>query len=312
MALSSPRADNLNIICDLVWLVSEGEIYDLPSFRMYTTTRQLMNGCKPWKSTRQYHYTSALRDLELVNITREKAELTNKGCELAKTVHFGYLQPRELRTDEKEFLRSHLILYKPFTRFLGRFLLTSKIFSCYKQLQAEGGILAFEKDRQSGIEVMIRPDGQTELLPPNMVYEIKWTLKNWCKDLSLIDEIFLEYTFNHIGNRHRRVFFPLKIDASEMSLDDFKEKIDSLINSGLYNVSHIRIPLLMYDYCTKYYISVRWFHLLLGKLYQKFPSKYRLEKTSALYVDKRYIHRINGYTNYPKVDDSYRYSLVIK
>ncbi|MBA7708142.1 hypothetical protein ES703_117033 [subsurface metagenome] len=311
MALASPRADNLNIICDLAWLVSEGEIYDPPSFRMYTTTRQLMNGFKPWKRTRQYHYISALRDLKLVNLAGKEAELTNKGFELAKTVCFGYLQPRKLCQSEKEFLRAHLLSYTPFVKFLGRFLLTSRKFSSYKQLQTGGGILIFEKDRQSGIEVMIRPDGQAEILSPNMVYEIKWTLKNWCKDLSIIDELFLEYTFNHIGNRHRRIFFPLKLDAPEISLDDFKARIDSLLSSGLYNGSHVRIPLLMYDFCTKYYFPVRGFHLLLGKLYQNFPSKYRLEKVSSLSIDER-PHRINGYTNYPKIDASYRYSLVIK
>jgi len=271
-----------------------------------------MDGRKPWKQTRQYHYVSALRDLELVSLTRKKAELTDKGHELAKVVFFGYLQPRELCQNEKEFLRVHLLAYQPFVKFLGRFLFTSRNFSSYKQLKSEGGILIFEKDRQNEVEVMIRPDGQRELLPPNMVYEIKWTLKNWCKDLSLIDEIFLEYTFNNIGNRHRRIFFPLNIDVSEMSLDDFREKIDSLLNSGLYNGNYVRIPLLMYDFCTKYYISVRGFHLMLGKLYQKFPTKYRLEKISSLYIDERYIHKINGYANYPKIDDSYRYSLVRK
>ena len=311
MALESPRADNLHIICDLVWLVSDGEIRDSQSFKEYTSARQIINGRKPWGQTRQYHYVSALRDLELVRLTSKYAELTVKGSELAKLVCFGYLQPRELCHSEKEFLQGHLISYKPFQRFLERFLSTSKSFISYKQLKKEGGILVLEKDRQSGIEVMIRQDGQTELLPRNMVYEIKWTLKNWCKDLSLIDEIFLEYSFIHIGSRHRRVFFPLKIDASEMRLDDFKEKIDSLLNSGLYNGSHVRIPLLMYDFCTKYYFPVRGFHLLLGKLYQDFPSKYRLEKVSSLYIDER-PHRINGYTNYPKIDDSYRYSLVIK
>lgn len=88
MALESPRADNLHIICDLVWLVSDGEIRDSQSFKEYTSARQIINGRKPWGRTRQYHYVSALRDLELVRLTRKNAELTNKGYELAKFALF--------------------------------------------------------------------------------------------------------------------------------------------------------------------------------------------------------------------------------
>lgn len=311
MALASPRADNLNIICDLVWLVSEGEIHDSTSFRAYTTTRHLMDGRKPWKPTRQYHYVSALRDLELVSLTRKTAELTDKGRELAKAVCFGYLQPRELCQNEKEFLRANLLSYRPFVMFLEKFLVSSKEFQSYEQFHSDGGILIFEKDRKTGDQYLIRANDEREPLPKKMVYEIKWTLKNWSKDLGLIDEIFLEQAMNNIGDRHKRVFFPIKTKASEISLGDLKSRIDSLINTTANGGNRVRIPLLMYDFCVRYFISVEGFHYLLKRLSQEFPDHYRLEKIPSVFIDER-PHNINGYSNYPRIGNVYRYSLVVK
>jgi hypothetical protein len=310
MALASPRADNLNIICDLVWLVSVGEICDSASFRAYTTNRQFVDGRKSWKPTRQYHYVSALRDLQLANITRERADLTGRGCELAGVVQFGRLRPRELSDHEREFLRTHLLSYRPFVAFLERFLVSSKKFQGYDQLRSDGGILAFEKDRETGDQYLIKANREKEPLPKKMVYELKWTLKNWSKDLGLIDEIFLEQAMNNVGDRHKRIFFPVKTKLSEVPLEDLRSRIDSLIDTT-NGANRVRIPLLMYDFCVRYFAAVEEFHCLLRRLSQEFPDHYRLEKISSVFIDER-PHKINGYSNYTRTGNVYRYSLVVK
>lgn len=311
MALSSPRADNLSIICDLVFLISRGKISDIKAFQELTTTFRVKGGYAPWKKTRQYHYISALRDLKLVDIRKSGIILMPEGRELAELVDFGGLERRELNKDEKAFLRDHLRSYSPFVSFLGKFLVTSKEFESYQQLLVDGGVVIFEKDDEKLLERLIKPNGESEPLPKARIYEIKWTLKNWCKDLDLIDEVFLERGMENIGERHRRVFFPLKIKLTDLSLDDFRSRIDYLLMTKLYKENRVRIPLVMYDFCTTYFLSIKGFHYLLSKLYQTIPNRYRLEKISSVYIDER-PHRVNGYTNYPKIDDCYRYSLVVR
>lgn len=311
MALSSPRADSLSIICDLVLLISQKKIIDTRSLRQLLTVPQSKDGFPKWGRTRQYHYTSALRDFKLVEMLRHKIELTSQARVLARVVDFGNLIRRRLNEGEKTFLRNHLLSYDPLRAFLTKFLLTSKQFEGYEQLITDGGIIIFEKDKVTGTERLIKANGEPELLPKACIYEVKWTLKNWCKELELIDEIFLEHSMDNVGDRHRRVFFPLKIRVDDLTVNDFRSRIDSLIRTRQYAGKFIRISMLMYDFCTTYFLSVKGFQYLLGELYRELPNKYRLEKISSVYIDER-PHRVNGYTNYPKIDDCYRYSLVVK
>ena len=307
--MSSPRADNLSIICDLVFLISDSKVSDSRRLFELVSIIQEHRCASLWRRTRQYHYISALRDLELIKIHRRNMEMTSQAYSLARIVTFGNLERRPLNEAEKAFLREHLISYEPLRNFLSRFLMTSMRLEGYEQLRADGGILILEKDNRNGAEILIKPNGQTE--PLENVWEIKWTLKNWCKDLDIIDEIFLERDMTNIGDRHRRVFFPLKTSVTDYTLEDFKSKVNYLLEKIGGKGKRARIPLLMYDFCTTYFLPVKGFHYLLGRLYQELPDKYSLEKIPSVYIDER-PHRVNGYTNYPKIGDCYRYSLVVR
>jgi len=309
MALKSPRADNLSILCDLLILISQSSIRKPKEFGELIVAFRQKIGKTPWKRTRIYHYWSALRDLQLVSMSNEKIELTNRGVELAKVANFGSLERRELNDVEKRFFRNLLLDYKPFRSYLARFLTKGHSFETYEQLITDGGILIFEKDRVSNSEKLIKASGEPEELSKEKVKEIYWTLKNWCKDLDLIDEIFLEEKMENIRNRH--LIFPIKVTADNLPLEKFRLWIDLLINTKKYGTKYIPIPLLMYDFCTSHFVSVKSFHYRLGELYRAYPDEYTLEKISSLYIDER-PHRIHMYQNYPRVNDFYRYSLVLR
>jgi hypothetical protein len=334
MPLSSPRADNLAFIRDLLVLIYRGNITDQTSFDTYLSEN------KNWKKSRRYHYLSGLRDLHFIrkeNDTIKLEEAGEKSSQLGIS-NFGGLDwiKSILNEEEKDLIKHHLLHYPPFMEFLSLFLetdeLLNKYSTFYKDAKAIG--LVFDKGEYnrritetgrpislSGWKV-IRPNGISKSLSKSEKHAIMWTLKYWAKTLDLIDELWIPQFKEYLG-RFQKALFPIKVKEKEISLDRFQRELDSLIDKRDYHSSYIPIPILIYDFCTTYFVPVKLFLNLLCRLHFKLPGDYYLDKVSRAYIDERYHwigkRQIPGeqkyqrtYTNYPRIDDFYSSHLVIR
>lgn len=334
MSLSSPRADNLAFIRDILIPIFRGEITVQASFDTYLSKN------KGWKKSRRYHYLSALRDLHFIRKENGNIKLEEAGKKLAKIGmdNFGSLNElnSQLNEREKNFFRQHLLHYLPFVKFLSLFLEKEEIINNYSTFFKEGRAIGFDFDneecnqrgigpdknqiRLSGWKV-IRPDGTSRSLSKTEQHATMWTLKYWGKSLDLIDELWIP-EFREYPNRFQKAVFPIKVKEEEISLDKFQDWLDSLIRQQNYLSNYIPIPILIHDFCTTYFLKVKAFLKLLCFLHFRFPGEYYLDKVSRAYIDER-LHSIGrkkkseggyqrNYTNYPQIDDFYSSHLVIR
>ena len=141
---------------------------------------------------------------------------------------------------------------------------------------------------------------------------MRWSLKLWCKQLGIIDEIWLgEDTWysKSLVSIPPRLFFPIKRDIEDIAPAKFRHMIDSVVQEKLGRQRHVFIPLLMYHFCTTYFVSVQSFHSKLAELYHSDPYHYYLELGSLVGVQDS---RIRDYQNYPQVDGYIRNYLLVR
>lgn len=334
MPLSSPRADNLSFMRDILILISRGEITDWASFEDYLSKK------KGWKKARRYHYLSALRELHFIKEQKNFIKLEEAGKKIVQigASSFGDLNElsSSLSEQEKEFFRNYLLYYPNFVRFLSFFLENKEMLNNYSTFLSKAKVIGFEFDKNELNKTIVGQDGnkkrlsgwkliksndESESLSITERHEIMWTLKNWGKRLDLIDEIWIP-KFRDYPNRFQKILFPIKVREGKINLDIFQEWLDELIREYNYSSNYIPIPILMYDFCTNYFVNVKTFQRFLCLLYFRSPGEYYLDKISRAFIDER-LHRIgrgkeqkredwSNYTNYPKVDDFYRSHLVVR
>lgn len=337
MSLSSPRADNLAFMRDILVLIYNGEIKDQLSFDTYLRVN------KEWKKSRRYHYLSVLRDLHFIKKENGNIELEEVGRKAVQVgvESFGGMDgvSSQLSDEEKTFMRDHLLGFPPFVEFLSLFVGEKEAQPMnYTTFYEEGRAIGLEfcKDEEnkevtgpnghqmllSGWRV-IRPDGTIRPLSKTEKHATMWTLKYWAKTLGLIDELWIP-KFREYPNRFQKAMFPIKAKEEEISLEIFQGQLDSLIKGRNYISSYIPIPILIHDFCTTYFVKVKTFLKLLCFLHFRLPGEYYLDKVSRAYIDERF-HWIGkrqipgeknrfqrNYTNYPRIDDFYSSHLVIR
>ncbi len=309
MSLKHPRADNLILIRNFIFAIYEGIVTKLEDFKLI----------KPaWSRTRHYHYWSAIRDLGFAYLKKDTIVLTKLGKELALLVDpFTINSVENLRSPEIEVFKNAFEEYKPLQEFLTYFISNGESFSNFDHwLKYSGFIIMTLKDSHTGdakksAELKI-PTGRTVPLNPSQVRSMLWSLKRWCKQIHILDEIYLESKtkFGINPSIPQRILFPIKIKLSEMSLERFKILLFYIIKK-IVRESYIPIPTLSYHFCTKYYASLQDFHHKLTDLYKDDPFYYYLEISSLADFDKR-TGIITGYSNYPQVDGYYRSHLILR
>jgi hypothetical protein len=335
MSLSSPRADNLAFMRDILVLIYNGEIKDQPSFDTYLS----MN--KEWKKSRRYHYLSGLRDLHFIKKENGKIELEEAGRNAVQVgvQNFGAMDglSSQLSDEEKTVMKHHLLGYPPFEEFLSLFIGESKgLITDYSTFYNKAGTIGLEfyKEEEnkkvagsnkrelvlSGWRV-IRPDDTIRSLSKTEKHATMWTLKYWAKSLELIDELWIP-KFREYPNRFQKAMFPIKAMEEDISLEMFQGQLDTLIRGRNYISHYIPIPIVLYDFCTTYFVKVKMFLKLLCFLHFRLPGEYYLDKVSRAYIDER-LHSIGkrknpeggyqrNYTNYPRIDDFYSSHLVVR
>ena len=327
MPLSSPRADNLALICELVALVGKGVISNTLEYS------NLLERKSGWKKSRRYHYLNALRDLGLVEVSKGQMKLTQTGRRLQniRNTRSSTMLPSDslLSYQEKQFFRNYLLTYDPFRLFLSLFMKTRFEIKTIRDFVNHSSFvgLVFKRDRSdkksgrqhlSGWSVFT-PAGEERELTFASRGEIMWTLKYWAKELDLIDEIWISQ-FEQFTGRFSKVLFPIKADLQD--LERFEALLKNVIKRRNYNTQYIPIPIILYDFCTHYFTTVHTFLHMLSLLYFRFPEKYYLDKVPRAFIDER-MHTIGRkkkreggfeqkYTNYPVIDSFYSSHLVIR
>ncbi len=338
MSLTSPRADNLAFIRDILVLIFEGKITDQENFDTYLAKN------KGWEKSRRYHYLSALRDLHFVTKEKSNIKLEETGKKLAQIgiSNFGDLDGlnSHLNEQEKELFRHYFLKYLPFIKFLSLFLEKEEIIKDYSIFLKKGKAIGFVFDKSECNQKIVRPDGYqiglsgwkvikpggaSRSLSKTDKHAVMWTLKYWGKTLDLIDELWIPEFREYLG-RFRKAIFPVKIKDEEISLDTFQDYLDDLIRRQNYPSSYIPIPILIHDFCTTYFLKVKSFLKFLCLLHFRSPGEYYLDKVSRAYIDER-LHSIGkkrkklkeghqiyqrSYTNYPRIDDFYCSHLVVR
>ena len=336
MALSSPRADNLAFIRDILVLIRKGDIKDQRSFDTYLADN------KQWKKSRRYHYLSALRDLHFIEKENGCIELGAAGRTAVEigSDNFGYIDASvsALSEAEKAFMRQHLLQYDPFVDFLSLFIPENTGRSVDYSTFLERGRaigLEFRKEEEgqgvrgpsareallSGWRIIV-PDGTIRHLSRTEHRATMWTLKYWARSLDLIDELWIP-EFRQYPDRFEKAMFPVKVKEDEIAIDAFRALLDALLARQKYISSYIPIPILLHDFCTTYFVKVKTFLRSLCLLHFRLPGEYYLDKVSRAYIDER-CHWIGkrripeegryqrNYTNYPRIDDFFSSHLIIR
>ena len=311
--LKDPRADNICFIRDLVVVINQGIVRQLSDLRSIFPN---------WTTTRQYHYWSAVRDLGFANIMAHNIVLTPLGKDLAQVAEFGeFSLGHKLNTSEKMIFKKAFSNYKPAKRFFSYFIQTGEPFKDFEQLMKSGGLVVVidngqaedTRPRNKKSVLLATASGNKVLLKPTEVRAIMWSLKLWCKDVGVIDEISLKedtWYSHYLKNLPPRFLFPIKCNIDNLDLNEFIKMLENVIEEKIgYN--HIFIPLLTYHFCTTYFVSVRDFHSKLSELYHSDPYHYYLELGSLVGVDES-VARIRNYGNYPKVDGNIRSYLLLR
>lgn len=336
MSLSSPRADNLAFMRDMLVLIYKGEIKNQLGFDTYLSLN------KKWKKSRRYHYLSGLRDLHFIKKENGNIELEEAGRRAVQVgvQSFGAMDAAssQLSNEEKTVMKDHLLGYPPFAEFLSLFVGESEdsitdYSTFYNKAGAIGLELCKEEENRkvtgpNGRKILlsgwrvIRPDGTIRPLSKTEKHATMWTLKYWAKTLDLIDELWIP-KFREYPNRFQKAMFPIKAKEEEISLEIFQGQLDTLIRGHNYISNYIPIPVLLHDFCTTYFVKVKTFLKLLCFLHFRLPGEYYLDKVSRAYIDERFHwigkRKIPGerrfqrnYTNYPRIDDFYSSHLIVR
>lgn len=307
MSLKDPRADSLPLIRDFIVTINQGVVKRLSDFSLIKPS---------WSRTRCYHYWSAMRDLGLAKLEKAKIVLLPLGMRLVKVAQFARFQPSGMLNDaEMEIFREGFLKHEPVREFLSLFISTGEYFSEYDQLKKNGGIVTMKILRgaldKKKMEVLITTAfGKSKILRPTEARAMIWSLKLWCKQTNIIDEIYLEKNSLYMKyfNLPQRVLFPVK--SQHISPQRFKQMLNSLIEKDIKE-HYLPIPVITYYFCTKFFISLKDFHEKLKDLYRKDPYHYYLETSSVVDFDKS-PRRIHNYNNYIILDGYWRNALIVR
>jgi hypothetical protein len=304
MRLTSPRADHLERIRDLIILIDRHEILGLSDFNRYLQERL------DWKRGRRYHYRAALEDLGLAKLSDSYGwQLTPRGEQLAQVNNyhdFELSNQSVLNVEEKRIFAEILIAYHHSAYFLGLFMPFSEPPKTVEHFMDSSQWISFVSTKE-GVIVTRRRESVNIALQQARAF--RWTIKNWLKSAGLIDEFQTEPT-KLIDARDTHVLFPIKTRLESVGYDAFRLWIEQIVQPRA-KVARMSIPALMYRVCTQHYIPVRDFHEGIEALYRREPKRFRLEKISSVHFNQTYEKRIKNYISYPKVDGSYRGTFAI-
>jgi hypothetical protein len=300
MRLTSPRADNLELIRDLIILIDRGKILGLKDFNRYLEKKL------GWKKSRCYHYRAALEDFGLVRINAFGWELSKTANQLARINNYQDLEPLGLNAEEKEVFAGILVAYRHSARFLGLFMPFGKPPETVAHFRECARWISFVSVKDA---VMFYRGQESESIPSQQARGYRWTMKNWLKTAGLVDEFQIEPT-RLIDPRDTHVLFPIKSSLDSITYETFKSWIEEIVQPK-DRVVRIPIPVLMHRTCTRYYIPVKDFQRGIESLYRREPSRFRLEKMSSVHINQTYERGFKDYAIYPKVDGIYRGTLAI-
>ena len=294
MRLTSPRADNLERIRDLIILIYRGEILGLRDFNRYLEKKL------GWKKGRRYHYRAALEDFGLARVSPLGWELSETAKQLAHINNYQDFEPLGLNPEEKEVFADILVTSRHSARFLGLFMPFGKPPETAVHFREYAQWISFVSTKDA---VIFYRGQESESISPKQARAFRWTIKNWLKTAGLIDEFQIEPT-KLVNPRDTHVLFPIKASLDSMSYETFRSWVEEIVQPR-NRIVRIPIPVLMHRTCTRYYIPVKDFQRGIESLYRREPSRFRLEKMSSVHINETY-EKAKDYAIYPKVDGTYR------
>lgn len=307
MSLKDPRADSLPLIRDFITTINEGVIRRLSDFKLVVPN---------WKRARCYHYWSAIRDLKFAELEDQTIRLTRLGKQLAQVAEFNRFQtPGRLNSEERRIFKLAFLQYERIKEFLSYFISNGKTFESYDQLEKYGDVVIIKPNPENKKSIIvITAVGEKVPLSQTQTKTVKWSFKLWCKELGIIDEIWLEEdrSYSKYLNTHnipKRIFFPIKLDIEDAELTEFQRILDAVTQR--IGSHHISIPILTYYFCTTYFVLVKSFHSKLIDLYRLDPYHYYLETGSIVGANESF-RGIRNYDNYLRVDGYLRGYLVVR
>jgi hypothetical protein len=294
MRLTSPRADSLERIRDLVILIDRGEILGLKGFNRYLEEKF------DWKRGRRYHYRAALEDFGLVRMSSLGWVLSETAKRLARINNYQDFKSLGLNAEEKEIFADILVTYRHSACFLGLFMPSGKPPETVAHFREASQWISIVSTNNS---VEFYRGQESYNISSQQARAFRWTIKGWLKTVGLIDEFEIEPT-KFIDSRDTHVLFPIKSSLDSITYETFRSWVELTVQSK-DRIVRIPIPVLMHRVCTQHYIPVKDFQKGIEKLYRREPHRFRLEKISSIYINETY-DRIKNYSNYPKIDGTYR------
>ena len=306
MSLKDPRADSLPLIRDFMVTISQGIVKRLSDFNLIRPS---------WSRTRCYHYWSAMRDLGLAKLEKAKIVLLPLGTRLVRVAQFNRFQAFGTLNDaEMEVFREAFLKYERIKRFLTYFISTGESFKNYEQLKKYGALVKIKRHPEDsrGI-VLIDASNSERSFSSTEARTLRWSLKFWCQDAGIIDEIWLEkesWYSQYLVEKNvpDRVLFPIKKSIKGINLGKFQKMLDLVIQQ--HRTYSILLPILAYYFCKTYFVTVEDFHSKLIELYHSDPYHYYLVKGSLADVKENV--RARGHENYPRVDRYLRNFVIIR
>jgi len=275
-----PRADKLNLLRDILHLLSEMGGVSGKKRLFYETKKKVTKPEYDFSVASTFDdYLIAGRMLALIKITKQAAKITAKGEQLVKTSKFG---ERDLGKFEKSFMRSLLLTYSPFRMFISIGFCEGRNFANESQLYLHGKC----PHREELMKTYMQTKGHETDREAR-------TLLGWSEQIGLVE--FDEYSGQ---------YYLVKDEG--IDLNSFLRELRSIYPNVRDSRKKLAlIPELRTQFCCSMNTSRKVFDNNLLKLNEIMPSKVQLGKASSSrdVVRKFGIHGKTFYYYYLKLVD---------
>ena len=299
MSLELPRADDLRILRSLCHFLAQQHGKRSSLHELETWLRSPPSRATPWKRSRAYHYTSAARELNLVQVTNAGTwKLTTYGRKLATCREGRVRLDTSLNEAEKALFRLLIPKYGAVRKYLAYYMPGGKRPTSVDDFVKRGRPIELVKSGPSQY-AMLTASNRSITIDRTRKGSYAWTLFNWLRTLGIIDDLYKEKPQSFLLEENEvRIFYPVR--STDLSVAALRNMLVAKATTQGHRVTMLYLPRLLREFCAARGIPEHLFFRRLIQLHHTDPHHFHLEMMSSLRSDSRCKHY--RYENFPVVE----------
>lgn len=310
--LELPRADDLRLLRDICHFLHLQEYEQSSAHSLCHWLASCARGsfAREWKKSRIYHYTSAAQALDLMQkLDNHHFGLTDAGHELVECRDDTPDPETVLSSGEQRILMSCIFHSQSTQRYLSFYMPSALPPQSPAAFAREAKPIKIVRRDQRAF-ALTTASGEVIEITPAEKKSYAWTLFNWLKTLTLVDDIYSEHPASFIlKDVECRVFYPVR--TAMLNVEDMKDILLKKARASKQRIVFYYIPELLLDICTTHGIAKRAFQDALLRLHKQEPVRFYLLMMSRLRSDDR-CSRHYSYDNFPRVNGVMRSHICIR